>query len=133
MAFAQRAHPHDGGSRYVEGGLGFLVVGFLGFEVSWFLGFVVSWFRCFLVSKFQSFKVSKIYQITISCSLEDIDPISKIFKKFEDGSSCLFGACLFPRTKSWISYIMGCITIIFVGDHLFFPEYLRYLGFSKDK
>ena len=57
---------------------------FLGFLVSKFLGF--NWFV-------QSFKDSKIiscfwkilipyYQNSISCFLEDIDPIFKIFKNF---------------------------------------------------
>ena len=54
-----------GGSRYVEGVLGFLVFGFwflgvegvIGFLVFgfWFLGFLVSWSLSFLVSKFYGF------------------------------------------------------------------------------
>ena len=57
--------------------------------VSWFLNFLVSQLLCFLVSKFQvseiqNVKVSMIpyYQMSISCFLEDIDSISKIFKSF---------------------------------------------------
>ena len=49
---------------------GFLVSGSLGFLVSWFL---VSWFLGLLDSK--------NHQMSIACFLEDIDPISKSFKK----------------------------------------------------
>ena len=56
--------------------------GVLGFLVFWFLGFLVSWFQSLLVSKLLGFKVSKIYQISISCFLEDIDPIFKILEKY---------------------------------------------------
>ena len=58
-----------GGSRYVEGVLGFLVSWFLAFLVSKLLGFLVVWFLffAFLVSsKFLGFKVSK------SQSLKDL-------------------------------------------------------------
>ena len=51
------------------------------FVVPWFLGFC-----------FPGFLVSKIYPISISCVLEDIDPISE---NLLDGSSGFFGACLF--------------------------------------
>ena len=64
-----------------KGFLGFLVSKFLGFKVVWLLGY----------------DVSKIYQIRISCLLEDIEPISKIFKILLDGSAGLFGARLFQN------------------------------------
>ena len=83
---------------------------------SWLLGFrfldflvscfVVSWFLGFNVSLFQNFKHSyhvlgallvPYYKISISCSLEDIDPISKIFKNILNGSSDIFGARLFQN------------------------------------
>ena len=95
--------------------LGFLVSWFLGilvyrFLVSWLLSFEGSWFLSFLVSTFLRFKVfvswfrssrvSKIqkyvlyfgkisipyYQMSISCCLEDTDPIFKISKNFLDDS-----------------------------------------------
>ena len=58
------------------------------------LGFLVSKFPGFLVSEIIGFKVSKLYQNSISCSLEDIDPVSKIFKNVLNGSSGFFGARL---------------------------------------
>ena len=98
-----------GGSRYVEGFLVSCFLGFsvslsLGFEVSRFLmfvGFLVSWFLgfCFVfkIVGFIGFEVSKSYQFSFLCSLEDIDPISKIFKNLFDGSAGFFGACLFKK------------------------------------
>ena len=77
-----------GGSWYVEGCWGFAYSKkFIGFLASWllgywFLGFKVSWF-----SGFQSFKFSKLYRNSISCSLEDIVPMSNIFKNSLDRSS----------------------------------------------
>ena len=82
----------------------FLFCSFLVFVlslVSWLLGFLVSWFRSF---EFQSFNISlklcwkvliPCYHNSISCFLEDIDPIFKIFKNLLDGSSGLFGPRLF--------------------------------------
>ena len=70
----------------------FLVFSFLGswllgLSVSWFLDFVVSQFLSLLLSLFLGFKVSKIkkvrayfHEISISCFLEEIDPMFKIFK-----------------------------------------------------
>ena len=83
----------------------------LGFWVSWFLGFKVSrflgvWFPGFLVSKFQSFKVPKIYQMSISCFLEDIDPVSKVPKNLLNGSSGMFGARLFQQNITSISIVL---------------------------
>ena len=50
--------------------------------VSWFLDFKVSWFLRLLVSSFMRFLVSPFYcQLSISCFLEDIDPIFKIPRK----------------------------------------------------
>ena len=65
-------------------------------KVSWFLVF---WSLGF-VSLSIGFKVSKIYQISISCFLEDTDPISKIPGIVLDGSSGLFGARLFPNRQT---------------------------------
>ena len=85
-----------------------MVSWFLGFKVSWFLDFKVSWFQSFLVSKFLGFnaswflgfKVSEIYQIAISCFLEEIDPISKIFKNSLDGSPGFVGTRLFHHFRN---------------------------------
>ena len=93
--------------------LGFLVFAFLIFGL---FGFKVSWWQSFLV---QRFKVSMIphYQISMSCFQEDIDPILKIFKKFQDGSSWFPGApllqhfrfCRFPKMFRYIrqTFIMA--------------------------
>ena len=74
--------------------LNYLEMKNLGFLVSWFLGFlclfVVSWFLGFKDSWRLGFKVPKIYQMSISCLLEDIDPISKIVKIVLDGSPGCF-------------------------------------------
>ena len=89
----------------------FLVSWFLGFLDSWFRGFLVSWFQRFEASKSRSFKVSKIqtsfnvfwkiwilyYQIVIPGFLENIHPMSKLFKKSSDGSSDFCRARLFPH------------------------------------
>ena len=87
--------PQEGGrvrgwNRYVEGCWGFsylkiknvlvsrlLVVGFW-LLVFWFYGF-------------------KIYQMSVSCFQEEIDPISNIFNILLDGSSGLLGARLFEN------------------------------------
>ena len=66
---------------------GFLVSWFLAFLVSKFLGFKVDWFLGFKVSWLLGFKVPQIYHMSMSCVLEDIDPISKISKNSLDGSS----------------------------------------------
>ena len=86
---------------------------FLGFEDSWFIGFSVprfwvSWFQRFLVSKFQRFK---IYQMSISCVLENIGPISDIFKNLLNGSSGLFGARLFMFSNFLVSDFLKIIHI----------------------
>ena len=68
--------------------LGFVVSEFLGFLLFWFLGCKVSWGRSllfskcpgFLVSKFLGFTVSEVHHGSISCFLDDIDPISKMIK-----------------------------------------------------
>ena len=70
-------------------GFWFLGFGFLGFVVSEFLGFKDSWFL--------GSKVSKICQMSISCFLEEIDPISKISKIILDRSSGMFVARLFEQ------------------------------------
>ena len=73
---------------------GFLVFGFLVFIslVSWFQSFLVSMFLGFKVSWFLGFKVSNVYQMSISCFLEYIDPISTVFKILLDGASRFIGA-----------------------------------------
>ena len=53
--------------------------GFLCFLVSKFLSFNVVWILGFRVSEIQK-SLILCYQTIISCFLEDIDPISKIFK-----------------------------------------------------
>ena len=87
---------------------------------SWFLGFLVSWFLGFKVSKFQNFKIYFMfsenisipyYQISISCSQEDIDPIFKIFKK-------QFGR---------IVMIVRCPSFPTFSEHVGFP----FLRFTK--
>ena len=65
---------------------------FLGFLV---FGFLVSWF----------------YQMSISCSLEDIGPISKIFEISLDESSSFVGARLFEKCQH-----VGCPTILHLGN-----------------
>ena len=50
----------------------------IGFLVAKILGFLVSWFLGFLVSKFQRFTKKHM-----SCFLDDIDLISKIFKVYQ--------------------------------------------------
>ena len=81
--------------------LGFLVVGrwcsvfgfvVFGLLVYWFLGFLVSWLFGLLVYWFQK-------QLSISCSLEAIGPISKIFEILLNGCSSLFGARLFQNDQ----------------------------------
>ena len=66
----------------------------IGFVVSKFLGFTVFWFLGSLVAKCLGFKVSRIpyYQKFISCFLEGIDPVSKIFNSFRR----IFGICRCP-------------------------------------
>ena len=85
------------------------VVYFGGSLVSRLLGFKVSWFLDFAVAKCidAELKVSKIhlmfrrktlvpyYQMSISCCLLDIGPISKILKNLLDGSTGFVGARLF--------------------------------------
>ena len=80
-----------------------LVCWFLGVLVCWFLGFLVSWFLSFKVSWFLVSKVSKIYQIWISCFLEDIDPIAKTFKDLLDGSSG-FSVPSFSHILKWVDF-----------------------------
>ena len=123
-----------GGSRYVEGVLGFLVSWFHSFLVSWFLGLKVSWCQRFLVSWFRSFKVPKIYQIAISCSLEDIDPISKSFKILLDGSS-VFSAPVFSNMFKHISFpnVETCRSGMLFKEFMFSLIFVKYLGVSHDK
>ena len=77
--------------------------------VSWFLGFLVSRFLFigFKVLKFQSFKDSKTQGFNDptlpklhSMFLEDIDPISKIFKNVLDGLLGLFDPRLFQNVQT---------------------------------
>ena len=55
-------------------------------------------FRC-LFCFVLGFLVSKIYQIPISCSQVDIDPIFQMFKILLDGSSGFFGDRLFEKCQ----------------------------------
>ena len=80
--------------------------GVLGSLVSWFLGSLVVKFLGFKVSSLLGSKVSKIYHISISCFLQDIDPISAIFKNLLVGSSDMFGARLFQYFQN-----VGCPTL----------------------
>ena len=100
----------------------FLVAWFLGFAVPWFLSFVVSGFLGFLVSWFQDFRVPKIqesiscfweiiphYQHSISCLVEDIDPIFRFVWEFIKRIVGVFSAHPFrnspthgfPKTEMW--------------------------------
>ena len=76
--------------------LGLLVFGFVVHSclVSLFVSVMVLAFG-FLASKSLGFKVSKIYRVSISCLLEEIDPISKFFKKSQYGYPACVGARLF--------------------------------------
>ena len=84
----------------------FVFVLFQSFLVSKLLGFKVVWFNGVLVSWLQSLKV---YQMPISCFLEDIDPISKVFKNLFDGSPGL-SAPFF--SKKYKSCFLQCLKII---------------------
>ena len=113
-----------------------LVSWFLGFKHYWFIGFKVSWlsdFKVLLISWFQTFKASKIYQISMSCFLEDIDPISKIFKKSLDGSSGFPRALFSDFSKYWIFHILIFIRIISFENDLGFVVvlFLSILGPQK--
>ena len=110
------------GSRYVEGQgdplvenkkglrfLGFLVsefLSFLSFLIPWFLSFVVSWLLGFKASQLRScLGMIPYYQMLISCSLEDIDPVSKLFENLFNGSSGFVGPSLPTFSKLSISNI----------------------------
>ena len=84
--------------------LSILVSGFQSFLAVRFQSFLVSGFQSLLVSKalgfkIIGFKVSKIHQMSISCFLEDIDPISKVSKNLLDGSSGFLGIPLFENVQ----------------------------------
>ena len=64
---------------------GYVALWLCSYVAMWLYGYVAMWL-CAYVDKFQSI---------ISCFQVDIGPISKIFKKFLDGSSSFFGARLF--------------------------------------
>ena len=85
--------------------------------------------RVFLETLISYSRFSKYYDIHTSCSLEDIDIISKIFKNFEDGSSWFSGArlfhqfpsCRFPRYWDFPKVIFSkCFGICFwtIWNHL---------------
>ena len=61
---------------------------------------MVSWFYAFMIFWFYGVMVTKCYHMSISCFREDIDPMSKIFKILLNGSSGLFGACLFQHSQN---------------------------------
>ena len=121
---------------------------FPGFLVSWFLGFKVYWFRSFLVSKFVGFKVSwfrsifvswcigftdsmiPYYPNSISCVLEDIDPISNIFKNLLGIYRRLSCPTFSKKQCSQVRYLYTYFLLKDVGLPL---KYLRCLGVSKDR
>ena len=116
--------------------LGVLVSWFVGFVVSWVLGCKVDWLIRFTESEFRSFKIHLMhclmilflcYQQTMSCFLEGIDPIFKMFKKFQDGSSWFVGVRLFHNVQNIGLFDMS----IFPRD--FYLISLRSPGVSKDK
>ena len=71
---------------------------FRSFLVSKFVGFLVSKFLGLLVSKFQRF-TAFLFRVLLG----NVDPRSKIFKNWLDGSSGLFGARLLQVLKEKIS------------------------------
>ena len=71
-------------------GFDFLVSKFLSFKVSRFQSSLAVWFQSFKASKIHSmFSTKDIGSILpdVHCVQEDIDPILKISKQSEDGSS----------------------------------------------
>ena len=92
----------------------FMVLWFYGL---WFYGFVVVLFHDFMDLWFCGFLVSNIYQISISCFQEDIDPISKIFKNLLDGSSGLFSPRLFQICSNCCNVLKRSKFIIFEVSH----------------
>ena len=82
------------------------ILKFLGFLVMWRLGFLVSWFRSFFVSRFRS---SKIYQNAISCGLEDIDHIFKLFKTKNTDLHDVRCRSFPINSKLWMPAILGSI------------------------
>ena len=99
-----RKSPHSeiGGAQSCPPGvLG--IRGFRGFWFSVFLDFQSGFldFQSVLVSWLfvLCFQVSRMYQISISCFLEEIDLISKICKILVDGTAGLIGTRLFEMFK----------------------------------
>ena len=94
--------------RHVEGRKGFLS---LRIKVQLFKLFELKTNTNFQLFKFLQLKITKLsfhvflkilipyYQIFVACFLEDIAPIFKSFKILQDGSSGIFGPCLFKTLK----------------------------------
>ena len=116
-------------------------------KIEKFVGLSASWRLSFLVPKLQGFKVSKIctmfrwriliqyYQISISCFLEDIDLIFKIFKKLLDESSEFVGLRLFQTCQKQhdVQIVRFPNIIFFENDSGPFLNHLKYPDVSKDK
>ena len=84
----------------------------------------------FKVSRFQSFKASKIYQMSISCFLEDIDLISKTYN-----ISQFVGARLFQNVQhvGFSSFRFIKIITLFKNDLNVVFDDLEDSGVSKNK
>ena len=80
-------------------------------HVSPILGFLTCKYKSALVSWFSVSWFQRNYQMSISCFLEDIDLISKLFKIWSDASSGSFGAHL---REFWISTIWVFFIIIII-------------------
>ena len=107
---------------------------FLRFTDSWFLGFRVSWLLGFKNSKklWGLYKLfGQYYQISISCSLIDIDILPKLFNTLLDGSTAFCGAHLFEHDQHF-----GFPKMRFTNHFKWlgiFLDYLRSPGVSKEK
>ena len=74
------------------------------------------------------------HQISISCFLIDLDPISKVSKISLNNLRDLPGPVFSKIDKDWIPRILKFISIIFSEECSWDPLILfRYPGVSKDK
>ena len=99
------------------------------FQVSWFVAFSVPWFLGFEVCWLQRFLVCwkmwiPYYHNSISCSQEDIAPLSKIFKNILNRPSGFPGAHV---SNMFILFETGLV--IFITNNTF----QKWFGSSKDK
>ena len=112
-----------------------LVISWFFFSWFWASVFQNFWILGFKDSKFLLICVWKIfgpyYQISISCFLVDIGPISNIFKMLLNGSSG-FRHPSFQKLQKWISGIVITIKIIFKSSSVFL-DLFRCHGVSKDE